>query len=227
MRPDPLPVEGPVELIDGRLVLRIPFEMGGMGVAALALGIGRADNEHLNVEIQPWLAQKLGIAVGSIVVVSIDTVNGNFSIIRSAGNHQLLGERANTWGLSSSRTRTRKRPAVLKASPVPVSAHWNFTITTPSAGNDTPSGQSRNDSMLALSRTAASRWLASLNAIAAPAVVALLALGGQGYLKVCLPTAAVLFGLTAAAHWWRWPLRWLLQSLAIAVPVVIVILLLT
>ena len=192
--PDPIPVEGPVELINGRLVLRIPYEMGGMGVAASALGIGRGDSGHLNVEIPPWLAQKLRIAVGSVVVVSIDTVNGNFSIIRSARNDQSLGQRANTWVLSSS-------------------------------------------------RTPATRWLATLNAIAAPAVVALLAIALRGYLtftsdmdaqgyklltwRVCLPTAAALFGLTATAHWWRWPVRWLLQGLAIAFPIVIVILLRT
>ena len=42
---------------------------------------------------------------------------------------------------------------------------------------------------------------------------------------VCLPSAALL-ALTAAAHWRRWPLRWVLQSLAVALATVLGLLLL-
>ena len=48
----------------------------------------------------------------------------------------------------------------------------------------------------------------------------------QGYALlsafVCLPAAA-LFGLAGAAHWWQLPLRWLLQALAIALPLGILV----
>ena len=40
---------------------------------------------------------------------------------------------------------------------------------------------------------------------------------------VFLP-GGTLLSLAAAAHWWRWPLRWLFQGLAIAVLPVIVLL---
>jgi hypothetical protein len=170
--PDPIPVEGPVELIDGKLILRIPLDMGGVGMAAFALGIGAVDSEHLNVAIQPWLAEKLRIGPGSIVCASVDTANGNFSITRSAAGDERLGQRRNYWMLSSSRTRTTK-------------------------------------------------WLAALNASAAVAAAAVLPISWLAYLT------AALFGLAAAAHWRRWPLWWLVQGMAVALPLVIILLSLT
>ena len=75
-------LEGPVELIDGRLTLQIPLAAGGDKLGPLARGIGEIDGENLNVVIQPWLAEKLRINVGSLVVV--DNYNGKFTITRSA-----------------------------------------------------------------------------------------------------------------------------------------------
>ena len=43
---------------------------------------------------------------------------------------------------------------------------------------------------------------------------------------VCLPSAALL-ALAAAAHWRRWPLRWVRQGLAVALATVLGLLLLT
>ena len=79
-------IEGPVELIDGKLMLRIPLATGGAQLALLARGIGESDGEFLNVIIQPWLADKLRIGVGSIVFV--DNKNGKFTITRSAANDE-------------------------------------------------------------------------------------------------------------------------------------------
>ena len=91
--------------------------------------------------------------------------------------------------------------------------------------------------MLAVRRADAHKWLAAANLIAAVvvAVPALLLLptlasppgasdiDGVGYAwaaaLLCLPTAALL-GLAASAHWWRWPLRWVFQGLAVALPAV-------
>jgi len=189
---DPIPVEGPVELIDGKLILRIPLDMGGVGMAAFALGIGEVDSGHLNVAIQPWLAEKLRIGPGSRVCVSVDTANGNFRITRSAASDEPLGQRRNYWVLSSSRTRTTK-------------------------------------------------WLAALNASAAVAAVAVLPISSLEYTSHpsdmgaqnhVFPTwlvylTAALFGLAAAAHWRRWPLWWLVQGMAVALPLVIILLSLT
>jgi hypothetical protein len=67
-------------------MLRIPLAAGGDKLAPLALGIGESDGEFLNVVIQPWLAEKLRIAAGSLVVV--DNANGKFTITRSGANDE-------------------------------------------------------------------------------------------------------------------------------------------
>jgi hypothetical protein len=77
-----LSIEGPVELIDGNLTLRIPLDAGGDELAPLARGIGVMDGGCLNVVIQPWLAEKLGVGAGSLVIV--DNSNGKFNFTRSA-----------------------------------------------------------------------------------------------------------------------------------------------
>jgi hypothetical protein len=79
-------IEGPVELIDGQLMLRIPLAAGGDKLAPLARGIGETDGEYLNVVIKPWLAEKLRIGAGSLVFV--DNKNGKFTITRSAANDE-------------------------------------------------------------------------------------------------------------------------------------------
>jgi hypothetical protein len=82
--PDLVSIEGPVELIDGNLILRIPLEVGGKELAPLARGIGEIQGEYLQVVIKPWLAEKLRIGAGSLVFV--DNKNGKFTITRSAAN---------------------------------------------------------------------------------------------------------------------------------------------
>src|SRR5439155_27232731 len=56
-------LQGPVELIHGRLTLQISLAAGGDKLGPLARGIGEIDGENLNVVIQPWLAEKLRINV--------------------------------------------------------------------------------------------------------------------------------------------------------------------
>ena len=79
-------LEGPVELVDGELTILIPLDAGGAVFAPLAQGMGEIEGEFLKVVIQPWLAEKLRIRVGSLVIV--DNVNGKFTITRSAGNDE-------------------------------------------------------------------------------------------------------------------------------------------
>jgi hypothetical protein len=74
-------IEGPVEVVSGRLMVRIPLEAGGDRLAASASGIGEVVDGCLDIEIQPWLAEKLRISDGSLVVV--DNRNGKFTITRS------------------------------------------------------------------------------------------------------------------------------------------------
>jgi hypothetical protein len=83
---DSISLEGPVELVNGKLMIRIPLAVGGDRLAPLAGGIGEIDGEYLIVVIQPWLAEKLRIAEGSLVIV--DNENGKFTITRSAANDE-------------------------------------------------------------------------------------------------------------------------------------------
>jgi len=83
---DYISIAGPVELINGQLILRIPLAVGGDKLSLLTKGIGETDDEYLNVVIQPWLAEKLRIGEGSLVFV--DNENGKFTITRSAANDE-------------------------------------------------------------------------------------------------------------------------------------------
>ena len=79
-------LEGPVEVVNGELAILSPLEAGGAVLAPLAKGIGEIDGEFLKVVIRPWLAEKLRIAAGSLVIV--DNANGKFTITRSPANDE-------------------------------------------------------------------------------------------------------------------------------------------
>src|ERR1039457_159238 len=64
------PLQEPVEVVDGKLMLRIPLAAGGSHLVEAARGIGEVDGESLNVTIPDWLAENLGIQAGSQVSVS-------------------------------------------------------------------------------------------------------------------------------------------------------------
>jgi hypothetical protein len=82
-------LQGPVEVVDGDLAIRIPLEAGGSVLAPLARGIGEVRGEFLKIVIPPWLAEKLRIRAGSLVIV--DNVNGKLTITRSAANDEPHG----------------------------------------------------------------------------------------------------------------------------------------
>jgi hypothetical protein len=71
-------LEGPVEKIDGELVLLIPLEAGGDQLIECSRGISALEGEFLKVVIKDWLAVKLGIDEGS--KVAVDNRNGKFNI---------------------------------------------------------------------------------------------------------------------------------------------------
>jgi hypothetical protein len=79
-------LEGPVEVVNGELAIFIPLEAGGAVLAPLAKGIGEIDGDFLKVVIRPWLAEKLRIGAGSLVIV--DNANGKFTITRSPANDE-------------------------------------------------------------------------------------------------------------------------------------------
>ena len=81
---DFISLDGPLEEIDGQLMLRIPLEAGGDKLAPSARGIGEIKEDCLQIIIQPWLAEKLRVEAGSIVIA--DNKEGKFTITRSAAN---------------------------------------------------------------------------------------------------------------------------------------------
>ncbi len=84
---DSVSLEGPVELYEGQLALRIPLAAGGDRLAPYARGVGQVDGEYLAVVIQPWLAGMLRIGEGSVVCV--DNRGGQLNVTRSAANDAL------------------------------------------------------------------------------------------------------------------------------------------
>jgi hypothetical protein len=79
-------LEGPLENIEGKLMLCIPLEAGGDKLAPFAKSISIIENSFLKVEIKQWLANKLNIKEGSFVIV--DNKNHKFNITRSSANDE-------------------------------------------------------------------------------------------------------------------------------------------
>jgi hypothetical protein len=77
-------LEGPVELVNDKLVIRIPLSAGGDKLINCAGKIGRVEGNNLVVIIPFWLAEKLRISVGSMVFV--DNKDNKFTITRSGSN---------------------------------------------------------------------------------------------------------------------------------------------
>lgn len=71
-------LEGPVEKIDGKLVLRIPLDAGGNQLVRCTRGISEIDGECLKIVIEEWLAGTLRIEEGDLV--TIDNADGKFNI---------------------------------------------------------------------------------------------------------------------------------------------------
>jgi hypothetical protein len=84
--PEEISLEGPVELVNDKLTVRIPLAVGGDKLALLAKGMGKIDGENLNVTIPRRLAKKLNIKADSIV--SVDNRKGKFNIIPAATDVQ-------------------------------------------------------------------------------------------------------------------------------------------
>ena len=58
---------GPVEKIDGKLILLIPLAAGGDKFIECSRGISETEGEYLKIVIPDWLARTLGIKEGNSV----------------------------------------------------------------------------------------------------------------------------------------------------------------
>ncbi len=71
-------LQGPVEKIEGKLILRIPLEAGGDQLIDCSRGVSEVEGEYLKIVIPEWLAGMLRIEEGDLV--SVDNADGKFNI---------------------------------------------------------------------------------------------------------------------------------------------------
>ena len=72
-------LEGPLERVNGELVLMIPLEEGGNKLREVAKGISETvRGSILKIVIQPWLAGVLRIEEGD--PVQVENQNGKFNL---------------------------------------------------------------------------------------------------------------------------------------------------
>jgi hypothetical protein len=75
---DVISLQGPVERIEGKLVLRIPLEAGGNELIECSRGISEVEGDYLKITIPEWLSGMLRIDAGSMV--SVDNRDGKCNI---------------------------------------------------------------------------------------------------------------------------------------------------
>ena len=76
---DVLCLEGPLERIDGKLVLMIPLDAGGDELRHTCTKISEiVDEQVLKVLIPDWLAAMLQLEEGDLV--EVDNANGKFNL---------------------------------------------------------------------------------------------------------------------------------------------------
>jgi hypothetical protein len=75
---DFISLQGPVEVVDGELALRIPLAAGGDRLVGLTKGAGKVDGEYLVIVLYPKIAELLGVVEGSLITV--DNRNGEFNV---------------------------------------------------------------------------------------------------------------------------------------------------
>ena len=66
---DVVSLEGPVEELDGELILRIPLSEGGDKLVSCTRSIAHVGGDCLNIVIPKFMADKIGIVAGSQVAV--------------------------------------------------------------------------------------------------------------------------------------------------------------
>jgi hypothetical protein len=71
-------LQGPVEKVDGNLVLRIPLAAGGEEFVECSRGVSEIKDGYLVIEIKEWLAGVLRIEPGDLV--SVNTADGKLNI---------------------------------------------------------------------------------------------------------------------------------------------------
>ncbi|MBX7245400.1 MAG: hypothetical protein K1X53_07865 [Candidatus Sumerlaeaceae bacterium] len=71
-------LEGPIERVNDKYVLRIPLEVGGNNLVDCTRSIASVEGELLVIRIPDWLAEKLGLYEGCRV--EIDNADGRFNI---------------------------------------------------------------------------------------------------------------------------------------------------
>ncbi len=71
-------LQGPVELLNGKLTLLIPLEAGGDQFIECSRGVAGVQGEYLKIVIPEWLAGVLRVEAGDLV--SVNNANGKLNI---------------------------------------------------------------------------------------------------------------------------------------------------
>lgn len=74
-------VTGPIERIDGKFVLMIPLDKGGVALADATTGISEIEGAFLKVALPDWLVEEIGLEEGDLV--EVDNTDGMFNIDRA------------------------------------------------------------------------------------------------------------------------------------------------
>jgi hypothetical protein len=74
---DSVHLQGPIELIEGRWLMRIPLAAGGARLLSSTRGIGRVIADVLEIEVPAKLIKKLGLRDGQ--TVSVHNKGGKFT----------------------------------------------------------------------------------------------------------------------------------------------------
>jgi|AmaraimetFIIA100_FD_contig_121_87551_length_5012_multi_5_in_0_out_0_2 hypothetical protein len=74
---DSVDLQGPIELIEGRWLMRIPLVAGGAQLLSSTRGIGRVVADVLEIEVPAKLIKRLGLRDGQ--TVSVHNKGGKFT----------------------------------------------------------------------------------------------------------------------------------------------------
>ena len=78
---DYVSIDGPIEMIDGRMLVRIPLEPYGKSLVDCTQSLSFIADDHLCIEIHEWMLEKLEMNAADLL--HIDNANGEFNMRRA------------------------------------------------------------------------------------------------------------------------------------------------
>ena len=75
---DYVSIDGPIEVIDDRMFVRIPLEPYGKSLVSCTKSISFIADDHLCIEIHEWMLEKLEMSATDLLHINND--NGEFNM---------------------------------------------------------------------------------------------------------------------------------------------------